>query len=51
LVPAFGMTSAAIILGETLTPIKAAGCTLIVLGLVVNIGLLKRLKNTLLKQE
>lgn len=42
LVPAFGMTSAALILGETLSPLKGAGSLLIVLGLIVNTGLWRR---------
>ena len=44
LVPAFGLSSAALILDETLTPIKAIGSVLIVIGLMVNIGLWKRFR-------
>lgn len=49
LVPAFGMTAAAFVLGETLTPLKAAGSVLIVLGLIVNVGLIKLRANDRLR--
>lgn len=44
LVPVFGLSSAALILGETLTPLKVAGGVLVITGLVVNAGLLNKLK-------
>jgi len=44
LVPAFGLTSAAIVLGETLSLTKALGSALIIIGLVVNVGLWKRFR-------
>ncbi|PCI38558.1 MAG: EamA family transporter [Rhodospirillaceae bacterium] len=44
LVPAFGLTSAAIVLGESLSLTKATGSVLIIVGLVVNVGLWKRFR-------
>lgn len=44
LVPVFGMSAAALVLGETLTPLKIIGAALVIAGLVVNAGLLHKLK-------
>ena len=43
LVPVFGLISASLVLDETPSPAKAAGAGLILLGLMVNAGLLRRL--------
>ena len=43
LVPVFGLVSASLVLDETPTPAKAAGAALILFGLLVNAGLLRRL--------
>jgi O-acetylserine/cysteine efflux transporter len=43
LVPVFGLSSAALVLGETLTPLKIAGATLVIIGLAINAGLLRKL--------
>lgn len=42
LVPVFGMSAAALVLGETLTPFKIAGAVLVIAGLAVNAGLWRR---------
>ena len=44
LVPVFGLSSAALILGETLTPLKVAGAVLVILGLGINAGLMRKLR-------
>lgn len=44
LVPVFGLSSAALILGESLTPLKIAGAALVILGLAINSGLLRKLR-------
>lgn len=44
LVPVFGLTSAAIMLGETLGPLKIAGAGLVIVGLAVNAGLVQKLR-------
>ncbi|HEY9163769.1 MAG TPA: EamA family transporter, partial [Magnetovibrio sp.] len=44
LVPVFGLSSAALVLGETLSPLKIAGAGLVIVGLAVNSGLLHRLR-------
>lgn len=46
LVPVFGLSSAALVLGETLTPLKVAGAALVIVGLAINAGLLKKLMRT-----
>ncbi len=43
LVPVFGLASAGLVLGETPSALKFAGAGLILLGLMVNAGLLRRL--------
>lgn len=43
LVPVFGLLSAALVLDETPSPVKLSGAALILLGLVVNAGLLGRM--------
>jgi len=42
LVPVFGLSSTAIVLGESLTPLKITGAVLVIIGLAVNAGLLRR---------
>jgi len=44
LVPVFGLSSAALVLGETLAPLKIAGAVLVITGLAVNAGLLRKLR-------
>lgn len=43
LVPVFGLSSAALVLDETLSPLKIVGAGLVIIGLAVNAGLIKRL--------
>jgi len=43
LVPVFGLASAALVLGEAPSTLKVGGAALILLGLMVNAGLLRRL--------
>ena len=46
LVPVFGLSSAAIVLGESLSSMKILGAGLVIVGLAINAGLVQRLRRS-----